>query len=120
MAESDEEGKWNELVPEVFAEDDDPRLAALIDKVILVRLNWIEGDDVHTGTELTAGRVVRASRAEGLVLMTLGAAPGEEVALPLVIDALSPIDPGVYGLSDETAIRNPDFLIAFDVHRPAH
>jgi hypothetical protein len=114
----DVEPMWNELAPEAYADEDDPRLVELTGKVILVRLNWIEGEDTHTGTEVTAGQVLRANRQEGLVLSTLGAEAGVVVSLPLVIDALSPLDPGVYGLSDETAIRNPDFLIAFDVHRP--
>jgi hypothetical protein len=118
--EAADDGHWNELAPEAFAEDDDPRLLEIIDKVILVRLNWLEGEDTHVGTDVTAGRVLRANRNEGLVLSTLGAEAGQIFNLPLVIDALSPIDPGIYGLSDMTAIKNPDFLIAFDVFRPVN
>jgi hypothetical protein len=114
------ENMWNELAPEAFTDDDDPRLIELVGKTILVRLNWLEGEDTHTGTEMTAGQVLRANRQEGLVLSTLGADPGHVVCLPLVIDALSVLEPGAYGLSDATAIKNPDFLIAFDVYRPAN
>lgn len=112
--------KWNELAPEAFGEDDDPLFTEIIDAVILVRLNWLEGDEVHVGTEITAGRVIRANRSEGFVLSALGSLAGQEFSLPLVPDALSPLDPGVYALTDNTVLKDPDYLIAFDVYRPAN
>ena len=120
MTDETPKDRWNELVPDAFANDDDPHLAEIIDCVILVRLNWLDGEETHVGTEITAGRVLRANRQEGFVLGALGAVAGEEFCLPLVPEALSQLEPGNYALSDNTVIRNPDYLIAFDVYRPAH
>lgn len=116
MASEDENARWNELVPEAFAEGTDPIVRAMLGKVAIIRLNLIDARDELISSEIIAGRVIRANRAEGFVLSLLGQKVGELFYLPLVTDAFSMIDQGDYGLSCGTAIRNPDFQAAFDIY----
>jgi len=120
MSSTDDPSRWNELIPEAFIEASNPLVRVMMGKVMIVRLNQIGTNDDLLSWELIAGRVVRASRQEGLVLSLIGARQGEEVYLPLVAEAYSLIDPGEYGLSCGTVIRDPDFRAAFDVYAPSH
>ena len=110
-------GRWNELVPEAFAERDHPVLRAMRGTLILVRMNQIGQDDELLSTEILAGRLIRANRSEGFVLSLVGKKSGQELFLPLVPAAFNLIDRGRYALSCGTVVHNPEFLGAFDVYR---
>lgn len=114
----DPHGRWNELVPEAFADRDHPILKAMRGTLILVRLNQIGADDEMLSFEILAGRLVRANRSEGFVLSLVGKKSGEELFLPLVPAAFVMLDRGRYGLSCGTIVHNPQFLGAFDIYRP--
>ncbi|WP_031236124.1 hypothetical protein [Asticcacaulis sp. AC402] len=109
--------RWNELVPEAFADRDHPILRAMRGTLILVRMNQIDGDDALLSTEILAGRLIRANRSEGFVLSLVGKKSGQELFLPLVPDAFNLVDRGRYQLSCGTIIHNPEFLGAFDIYR---
>ncbi len=111
-------GRWNELVPEAFADKDHPILKAMRGTLILVRLNKIGADDEMLSHEILAGRLVRANRDEGFVLRLVGKKSGEELFLPLVPGAFNLIDRGRYQLSCGTIVHNPEFLGAFDIYGP--
>lgn len=109
--------RWNELVPEAFAERNHPILRAMRGTLILVRLNQIGADDELLSTEILAGRLIRANRSDGFVLSLVGKKSGQELFLPLVPAAFNLIDRGRYQLSCGTVIHNPEFLGAFDIYR---
>ena len=115
----DKDARWNELVPEAFADRNHPILRAMRGTLILVRLNQIGPDDELLSFEVLAGRLVRANRSEGFVLSRVGKKSGEEVFLPLVPGAFTMLDRGRYQLSCGTIVHNPDFLGAFDMYRNA-
>lgn len=110
-------GRWNELVPEAFADRDHPMLRAARNTLILVRLNRIGADDELLSYEVLAGRLVRANRSEGFVLSLVGKKSGEELFLPLVPAAFTLQPPGAYQLSCGTIIHDPMFLAAFDIYK---
>lgn len=110
-------GRWNELVPEAFADRDHPILRAMRGTLILVRLNRIGADDEVLSCEILAGRLIRANRDEGFVLSLVGKRSGEELFLPLVPAAFNLVDRGRYQLSCGTVVHNPEFLGAFDIYR---
>ncbi len=110
-------GRWNELVPEAFADRDHPILKAMRGTLILVRLNRIGADDEMLSYEILAGRLIRANRDEGFVLSLVGKRSGEELFLPLVPAAFNLVGRGRYQLSCGTVIHNPEFLGAFDIYR---
>ena len=110
-------GRWNELVPEAFAERDHPILKAMRGTLILVRLNEIGADDQLRSFEILAGRLIRANRDEGFVLSLVGKKSGQEHFLPLVPAAFVLQPPGLYQLSCGTVVANPLFLGAFDIYR---
>ncbi len=109
--------RWNELVPEAFADRDHPILKAMRGTLILVRLNEIGADDEMRSFEILAGRLIRANRSEGFVLSLVGKKSGQELFLPLVPAAFALQPPGQYQLSCGTVIANPLFLGAFDIYR---
>jgi hypothetical protein len=113
----DPNARWNELVPEAFAETNHPILKAMRGTLILVRLNQIGLNDELLSFEILAGRLVRANRSEGFVLSLVGKKSGEELFLPLVPAAFNLIDRGRYQLSCGTVVHNPDFLGAFDIYK---
>jgi hypothetical protein len=113
----DPDARWNELVPEAFAETNHPILKAMRGTLILVRLNQIGLNDELLSFEILAGRLVRANRSEGFVLSLVGKKSGEELFLPLVPAAFNLIDRGRYQLSCGTVVHNPDFLGAFDLYK---
>ncbi|ESQ79900.1 hypothetical protein [Asticcacaulis sp. YBE204] len=108
--------RWNELEPDAFGEAGDPLVRVMLGKLVIIRLNQIDARDEMIGSEIIAGKVVRANRAEGFVLSLVGQRKGEEFYLPLVPQAFKLIDPGDYGLSCGTPIRDPDFQAAFDIY----
>jgi len=110
-------GRWNELVPEAFADRDHPILKAMRGTLILVRLNEIGADDELLSFEVLAGRLVRANRSEGFVLSLVGKKSGQELFLPLVPAAFALQPPGQYQLSCGSVVSNPMFLGAFDIYR---
>ena len=110
-------GRWNELIPEAFADRDHPFLRAARNTLILVRMNQIGADDELLSTEILAGRLIRANRSDGFVLSLVGKKSGELLYLPLVPGAFTLIDRGRYQLSCGTVIHNPEFLGAFDIYR---
>ena len=110
-------GRWNELVPEAFADRDHPILKAMRGTLILVRLNEIGADDEMVSHEILAGRLIRANRDEGFVLSLVGKKSGQELFLPLVPAAFNLQAPGLYQLSCGSTIANPLFLGAFDIYR---
>ena len=110
-------GRWNELVPEAFADKDHPILKAMRGTLILVRLNRIASNEDMLSFEILAGRLVRANRDEGFVLRLVGKKSGEELFLPLVPAAFSMLDRGRYQLSCGTVVHNPEFLGAFDIYK---
>ena len=112
--------RWNELVPEAFADRDHPILKAMRGTLILVRMNQIGPDDELQSTEILAGRLIRANRSDGFVLSLVGKKSGQELFLPLVPAAFALQPPGRYQLSCGTIIHNPMFLGAFDIYRPIH
>ncbi|WP_343684257.1 hypothetical protein [Asticcacaulis sp.] len=116
MNENTDDSRWNELIPEAFAEASDPLVRVLLGKMLVVRLNEIGTNDELLSFELVAGRVVRANRKEGLVLSLVGARQGEAFFLHLVPEAYTLIDPGDYALTCGTVVRNPDFRAAFDIY----
>lgn len=120
MASKKDESRWNELIPEAFAEASDPLVRVMLGKMLIVRLNEIGANDEMLSWELVAGRVIRANRNEGLVLLLVGGRQGEEFFLPLVPEAYTMIDPGDYALSCNTVIRDPDFRAAFDIYAQSH
>lgn len=109
--------RWNELVPEAFADRDHPILKAMRGTLILVRMNQIGPDDELQSSEILAGRLIRANRSDGFVLSLVGKKSGEELFLPLVPGAFVLQPPGRYQLSCGTVIHNPMFLGAFDIYR---
>ncbi len=109
--------RWNELVPEAFAERNHPILRAMRGTLILVRMNQIGADDELLSTEILAGRLIRANRSDGFVLSLVGKKSGQELFLPLVPAAFNLVDRGRYQLSCGTVIHNPEFLGAFDIYR---
>jgi hypothetical protein len=115
---SDPHSRWNELVPEAFADRDHPILKAMRGTLILVRLNQIGPGDELLSFEILAGRLIRANRSEGFVLSLVGKKSGEELFLPLVPAAFNMLDRGRYQLSCGTIVHNPQFLGAFDIYRP--
>ena len=112
----DPHARWNELVPEAFADKNHPILRAMRGTLILVRLNQIDANDARVSFEILAGRLVRAHRSEGFVLSLVGKKSGEELFLPLVPAAFNLIDRGRDQLSGGTIVHNPDFLGAFDIY----
>ncbi len=110
-------GRWNELVPEAFADRNHPILKAMRGTLILVRLNQIGADDAMLSHEILAGRLIRANRDEGFVLSLVGKKSGELLYLPLVPGAFNLVDRGRYQLSCGTVIHNPEFLGAFDIYK---
>ncbi len=110
-------GRWNELVPEAFADRDHPILKAMRGTLILVRLNEIGADDEMLSHEILAGQLIRANRSEGFVLSLVGKKSGQELFLPLVPAAFTLVATGRYALSCGTVIANPMFLGAFDIYR---
>lgn len=116
MNENTDGSRWNELVPEAFAEASDPMVRVLLGKMLVVRLNQIGTHDELLSFELIGGRVIRANRKEGLVLSLVGTRQGEDFFLPLVPEAYLMLDPGDYALTCGTVIRNPDFSAAFDIY----
>lgn len=110
-------GRWNELVPEAFADRDHPILKAMRGTLILVRLNQIGPDDQLVSFEILAGRLIRANRDEGFVLSLVGKKSGQELFLPLVPSAFNLQEPGRYQLSCGSIIANPLFLGAFDIYQ---
>lgn len=113
----DPHARWNELVPEAFADKNHPILRAMRGTLILVRLNQIDANDEMLSCEILAGRLVRANRSEGFVLSLVGKKSGEELFLPLVPAAFNMIERGRYQLSCGTIVHNPDFLGAFDIYQ---
>jgi hypothetical protein len=113
----DPHSRWNELVPEAFADTNHPILRAMRGTLILVRLNQIDANDDMLSSEILAGRLIRANRSEGFVLSLVGKKSGEELFLPLVPGAFNLIDRGRYQLSCGTIVHNPDFLGAFDIYQ---
>lgn len=109
--------RWNELVPDAFADRNHPILKAMRGTLILVRLNRIGADDQMVSFEILAGRLIRANRDEGFVLSLVGKKSGEELFLPLVPAAFSLVDRGRYQLSCGTVVHNPEFLGAFDIYK---
>ncbi|MFT3995903.1 MAG: hypothetical protein QM667_00730 [Asticcacaulis sp.] len=120
MTSKKDDSRWNELIPDAFIEASDPLVRVMLGKVLIVRINQIGTNDELLSWELIAGRITRASRAEGLVVSLIGAREGEEVYLPLVAEAYTMMEPGEYGLSCGTVIRDPDFRAAFDVYAPSN
>ena len=110
-------GRWNELVPEAFADRNHPILKAMRGTLILIRLNEIGPDDEMLSHEILAGRLVRANRDEGFVLALVGKKSGQELFLPLVPAAFTLQATGQYQLSCGTVISNPMFIGAFDIYR---
>lgn len=110
-------GRWNELVPEAFADRNHPILRAMRGTLILVRMNQIGANDELLSSEILAGRLIRANRSEGFVLSLVGKKSGQELFLPLVPDAFNLVDRGRYQLSCGSIIHNPEFLGAFDIYR---
>lgn len=111
--------RWNELVPEAFADKDHPILRAMRGTLILVRLNRIGADDEMVSHEILAGRLIRANRDDGFVLSLVGKKSGEELFLPLVPAAFTLLGRGRYGLSCGAVVHNPEFLGAFDIYTAA-
>ncbi|MBW8879893.1 MAG: hypothetical protein JF615_00315 [Asticcacaulis sp.] len=109
--------KWEELVPEAFADRNHPILRAMRGTLILVRLNQIGENDELLSSEILAGRLIRANRSEGFVLSLVGKKSGQELCLPLVPAAFNLVDRGRYQLSCGTVVHNPEFLGAFDIYR---
>ena len=110
-------GRWNELVPEAFADRNHPILKAMRGTLILVRLNQIGANDELLSHEILAGQLIRANRSEGFVLSLVGKKSGQELFLPLVPAAFVLQPTGQYQLSCGTVISNPMFLGAFDIYR---
>ncbi len=111
-----ESSRWNELVPEAFGDGDHPVLRAARGTLILVRINTVDAEDNLLDAQVMAGKLIRANRDEGFVLEMVGTIKGEHLFLPLIPAAFQLIAPGIYVLSDNTAIRDPAFLAAFDVY----
>ncbi|MFT4091512.1 MAG: hypothetical protein QM645_12325 [Asticcacaulis sp.] len=109
---------WNELEPDLFADSDDAMARAMTGRTIIFRLNQISAQDELLSFEIQAGRVLRANRAEGLVIEQMGQKAGEIAHLPLVPDAYTLVARGVYTLSGNHMIEDPDFQAAFDIYLP--
>ncbi|MGA9659859.1 MAG: hypothetical protein WBQ60_12285 [Asticcacaulis sp.] len=114
MSESD---RWEELDPDLFADNGHPILSAMRGTLILVRINRIGADDELLSCEILAGQLIRANRSEGFVLSLVGKKSGELLHLPLVPAAFQLQAPGRYQLSCGTVIADPIFLGAFDIYR---
>jgi hypothetical protein len=112
---TDDTSKWDELVPEAFAEADDPLVRGMLGKVVIVRLNQVDANDELLSFEIIAGRLIRANREEGFVLELIGEAEGALTYLPLLPEAFSLVHKGDYALTNETVLRNPDFMAAFNI-----
>jgi len=109
---------WNELAPDAFANDEDALTRAFLGKVIIFRLNRINGLDELIDFEIHAGRVLRANRAEGLVIEQSGQKAGEITHLPLVPEAYTLVAGGIYTLTGNHRVEDPDFQAAFDIYLP--
>ena len=109
--------RWNELVPEAFADRNHPVLKAARGTLVLVRLNQIAPDNEMLSYEILAGLLIRANRSEGFVLSLVGKKSGELLYLPLVPQAFKLQAPGSYQLSCGTVVKDPTFLAAFDIYR---
>ncbi len=109
--------RWNEFVPEAFADKNHPILRAMRGTLILVRLNQVDANDDLLSYEILAGRLVRANRSEGFVLSLVGKKSGELLYLPLVPAAFNLQPPGRYQLSCGSVVVDPEFLGAFDIYK---
>ena len=106
------------FTPEPLDSEFDPvEAAALIGKHVLVGLTYVDQTDELLEHKQVHGRIVRATKAEGVILAL--APSGEELALPPVLDAFYPAEPGEYKLrSTGEVVVDPDFTATFTVRRP--
>jgi hypothetical protein len=99
--------------PEFTDED----AAALVGRHMLVGLTYLDVSDNVIERRQLHGRVLRASKLEGIVIQLDS---GEEFALPADLDAIRPADPGQYRLRGTgEVVTDPDFLATFTVTEPA-
>lgn len=109
-------GKWLELDTEAFAHPNHPIMRAARGAKIIIRLNYIDAEDEMTHFDVLGGRLIRANRDEGFVISLEGQRGGEEFFLPLVPEAFELSAPGQYGLTCGHIMRDPDFVVAFDIY----
>jgi hypothetical protein len=90
------------------------KLKSLIGKNVVIGLNLLDNEGTLRGTNQVHGRIIRASRAEGIVVFL--EEDQQEFRLPPQPSALQPAPPGQYREKRSGAvIENPDFLTVWDI-----
>jgi hypothetical protein len=96
--------------------DFDVEGAELLGTYILVGITCLDHGGKVVEEHQFHGRVVRATRVEGVVILT---AAGEELKLPPDGRAFSPADPGEYRLrSTGEVVVDPDYTATWTVTPP--
>ena len=97
--------------------DFDTAAQAVIGKHLLVGVTYVDADGELLRQEQFHGEIVRASRAEGLILRLAGT--GEERWVPPDLSRLEPAAPGRYRLRGTgEQVDNPDFVSTWTVRPP--
>lgn len=90
---------------------------AIIGKHLLVGVTHRSHAEEITSIEQFHGEIIRASRAEGIILRLAGTS--EERWVPPDLSRLEPAEPGNYKLKDSgEVVVNPDYLSTWTVYPP--
>lgn len=94
----------------------DRRLAeAMLDKVVLAGVTYLDVDGNALEHQQFAGRILRINEEEGVVLASL--IDGEEYFLPPHLDHYKVAESGDYTLrSVDLTVTDPDYVCTWDVH----
>ena len=96
---------------------DDEEAKAIIGKHVLVGVTHRNHADEVTGIEQFHGRIVRASREDGIIVCLIDS--DEERWVPPDLSRLEPAAPGKYRLkASGEVVVDPDFLSTWTVYPP--
>lgn len=88
-------------------------------KYLLIGLSYFDAKGNLESQLQLHGTVERSSVEEGIVVLLKGAYAGEKVQLPADTSSIRAADPGIYKLATTNEeVDNPDFVCAFEVHKP--
>jgi len=94
---------------------DGPKAEQMIGKVVLVGVTRYGGDGHVQDLQQYAGRVLRISFDEGVVLAD--DVDGHERYLPPMLDNYMAAEPGEYRmLSTGATVVDPDYVVTWDLH----
>ncbi|HVZ38396.1 MAG TPA: hypothetical protein VHI13_03895 [Candidatus Kapabacteria bacterium] len=96
---------------------DTERAAAMIGKHIIIGLELHDRQDNHIDNIQLHGHILRVNADEGVVVHLIPS--GVEYAMPAVLSAYEPAEPGDYEFqSTGEIVSNPDLMASWVVYEP--